>query len=211
MDGTLLDSERLWDIAVAELAARHGYVITAEVRDSTLGNSMDDALEKVYDAAGLTGAHRDHDRDERWLLDRVAQLFAADLPWRPGARETLELVAAAGIPMALVTNTVRELTEQALDTIGRHFFAATVCGDEVSIGKPAPEPYLKAAQLLGVNPRNCRAVEDSPTGTASATAAGCATLVVPSRAPVTSGPLREFRTSLVGLTLDELQTLHMRG
>ncbi|UZF58848.1 HAD family phosphatase [Gordonia polyisoprenivorans] len=211
MDGTLLDSERLWDIAVAELSLRHGYPMTPELRESTLGNSMDDALDKVYDAAGLSAAERDHARDERWLLDRVAELFADDLPWRPGARETLELVAAAGIPMALVTNTVRELTELALDTLDRRFFAITVCGDEVATGKPAPDPYLRAAELLGVDARRCRAVEDSPTGTSSATAAGCTTLVVPSTAPVPPGPLREFRTSLVGVTLAELETAHVRG
>lgn len=211
MDGTLLDSERLWDIAVAELSERHGFVMTPEVRESTLGNSMADALDKVYDAAGVPPAARRHALDERWLLDRVGQLFAEDLPWRPGALEALDLLAAAGIPMALVTNTVRELTEQALDTLGRHFFTATVCGDEVAVGKPAPDPYRRAATLLGVDPMRCRAVEDSPTGTESAIAAGCHTLVVPSTAEVPAGPRRSFRSTLVGLTLAELELADMRG
>ena len=206
MDGTLLDSERLWDIAVVELSASLGFTMTAEIRESTLGNSMSDALTKVFDAAGIAPADRDYRGCERWLLNRVAELFDEDLPWRPGAQEALTMIAAAGIPMALVTNTVRELTENALDTIGRHFFAATVCGDEVANGKPAPDPYLRAAQLLGVAADQCRAVEDSPTGTESATAAGCHTLVVPSAMPVPDGPRREPRSSLVGLSLDELGT-----
>ena len=204
MDGTLLDSEKLWDVAVAELSDRHGYAMTPELRESTLGNSMTDALTKVFDASGVPLDARDYAADERWLLDRVAELFADDLPWRPGAQEALTTIADAGIPMALVTNTVRELTDQALDTIGRHFFAVTVCGDEVEHGKPAPDPYLRAARLLGVDASRCVAVEDSPTGTQSATAAGCMAIVVPSAADVPLGHRRQFRDSLDGLTLGDL-------
>ncbi|GAB37825.1 MULTISPECIES: HAD family hydrolase [Gordonia] len=204
MDGTLLDSEKLWDIAVAELSERHGYVMTPELRESTLGNSMSDALTKVFDASGVPVDERDYAADERWLLDRVAQLFSVDLPWRPGAFEALTTIFDAGIPMALVTNTVRELTDQALGTIGPHFFAVTVCGDEVEYGKPAPDPYLRAATLLGVEASQCVAVEDSPTGTQSAVSAGCTTIVVPSAADVPAGPRRRFRRSLDGLTIIDL-------
>ena len=68
MDGTLLDSEKLWDIAVAELSERHGYVMTPELRESTLGNSMSDALTKVFDASGVPVDERDYAADERWRL-----------------------------------------------------------------------------------------------------------------------------------------------
>ena len=204
MDGTLLDSEKLWDIAVAELSARHGFVMTAQLRAETLGNSMTDALTKVYDAAGLADADRDYAADDRWLLDRVAELFRENLPWRSGAAEALDMIADLGIPMALVTNTVRELTDLALETIGRDRFAVTVCGDEVAAGKPAPDPYLLAARLLGVNPADALAIEDSPTGTASARAAGCPVIVVPSAVPVPTGPSRTFRESLVGLAPGDL-------
>lgn len=206
MDGTLLDSERLWDIAVEDLCADLGFEMTSELRESTLGNSMTDALAKIFDAAGIPVAERDHPRTERWLLDRVHELFADDLPWRPGAVAALELIAAAGIPMALVTNTVRELTEVALNTLGRDRFGATVCGDEVTRAKPDPEPYVRAATLLGVDPNACRAVEDSPAGTASAVAAGCHVLTVASASPIPGGPRRTARPTLVGLTLDDLAT-----
>ncbi|MGC4963570.1 HAD family hydrolase [Gordonia sp. DT101] len=204
MDGTLLDSEPLWDIAMADLALRHGIMMSPALRESTLGNSLPDAMTKVYDAAGIVEPDRDRNGDYRWLLDHVAGLFAAGLPWRPGGSAALDLVAAAGLPMVLVTNTVRELTDTALETLGRDRFTATVCGDEVPVGKPAPDPYLRGAALLGLTPDECLAVEDSPTGTISATAAGCPTLVLPSAARVPSGNLRTFRESLVGLTLDDL-------
>src|SRR5205807_8620422 len=100
-----------------------------------------------------------------WLRKRTAEVFGEQLPWRPGARQALVDARAHGWPMALVTSTERELTEVALDTIGRDFFDVTVCGDEVDgQTKPLPEPYLRAARLLGVRAEDCVAVEDSPAG-----------------------------------------------
>ncbi|MFT4199656.1 HAD family hydrolase [Gordonia sp. (in: high G+C Gram-positive bacteria)] len=204
MDGTLIDSEPIWDVAVADFAVRHGLVMDEALRESTLGNSLPDAMGKVYDAAGIAVGDRDTEADARWLVDHVGGLFHDGLPWRPGAREALEAVQDAGIAMVVVTNTVRELTEIALATIGRHRFTATVCGDEVPMGKPAPFPYLRAADLLGYAPHACLVVEDSPTGVASATAAGCPTLVVPSGVDVDEGPGRVFRDSLLDVGVDDL-------
>jgi beta-phosphoglucomutase-like phosphatase (HAD superfamily) len=117
-------------------------------------------------------------------------------------------VRESGLPTALVTSTERELTELALDTIGREFFDVTVCGDEVDgRNKPEPEPYLKAARLLGVAAEDCVAVEDSPTGVAAAVAAGCTVLVVPCDVPVPGGERRVLRESLVGLDVEELGRL----
>jgi HAD superfamily hydrolase (TIGR01509 family) len=204
MDGTLLDSEKLWDVAMSDLAADLGIEMTHALRQSTLGNSMPNALTKVFDAAGVPEADRDFAGRSAWLRTRVSELFSVGIPWMPGALDVLEMVADQGIEMALVTNTERELTDQALNTIGRHRFSVTVCGDEVAHGKPAPEPYLKAAQLLGADPATCLAIEDSPTGTEAASSAGCAVLVIPSEAAVPTGPRRTLRTSLVGVTLDDL-------
>ena len=113
---------------------------------------------------------------------------------------------AAGWPAALVTNTGRALTELALDVIGREHFAVTVCGDEVPAGKPDPDPYLRAADLLGVSAADCLAVEDSPTGALAAERAGAGVLVVPCEVPVPGGPGRVLRESLVGLTAADVPT-----
>ncbi len=204
MDGTLIDSEPIWDVAVADFAQRNGLAMTADLRASTLGNSLPDAMAKVYDAAGVAPGERDTAADARWLLDRVTGLFEAGLPWRPGALDALDEITGAGIAMVLVTNTVRELTEVALARIGRGRFTATVCGDEVPMGKPAPFPYLRAADLLGYSPHACLVVEDSPTGAASASAAGCPALIVPSAVPVVQEPGRVFRMTLEGVGVGEL-------
>ncbi len=91
-------------------------------------------------------------RPDDWLHAFTGELFEDGLPWCDGARDLLDALAAAGVPMALVTNTRRALTEKALNSIGRHYFSVTVCGDEVTDGKPAPDPYLRAAELLGMDP-----------------------------------------------------------
>ena len=117
--------------------------------------------------------------DVAWLNHRVFELFTEGLVWRPGAFELLCAVRAAGIPTALVTSTGRRLVEVALDTLGRENFDVVVCGDEVRLPKPDPEPYRTAARLLGVRIEDCVAVEDSPTGVASAVASGAAVLAVP--------------------------------
>jgi beta-phosphoglucomutase-like phosphatase (HAD superfamily) len=114
------------------------------------------------------------------------------------------MARVAGLNTALVTSTQRGLTERALDWIGREHFDVVVCGDEVDEPKPAPDPYLRAAELLGLPPWRCVAVEDSPTGSTAAQAAGCAVLVVPNDVDVPSGPRRVRRDSLVGLTAEEL-------
>jgi HAD superfamily hydrolase (TIGR01509 family) len=200
MDGTLIDSEKLWTVTLDELMDSLGGIMTPSLRESLIGSNMDDTLRALFGFLGRQPSPTEYAAAGEFLTSRTAELFHAGLPWRPGAREALRAVRSAGLPMALVTSTVRELTEVALDTIGRELFDATVCGDEVDgQNKPRPEPYRKAARLLGVPVEDCVAVEDSTTGTASADAAGTAVLVVPCEAAVPEGPRRVFRDSLVGV------------
>ncbi|WP_280501776.1 HAD family hydrolase [Nocardia farcinica] len=204
MDGTLLDSEKLWDVAVRELAVRLGGEMTDELRHALIGASGPNALRIMFDGLGADPTPRALTEAGDFLERRVAELMTGDIPWRPGAADALAVVRDSGLPMALVTNTIRSLTEFGLDTIGRHHFDVSVCGDEVAEGKPAPDPYLRAAELLGVDPRHCVAVEDSPTGARAAAAAGCAVIVVPCEIPVPRAPGRVLRDSLMGLTVDHL-------
>jgi HAD superfamily hydrolase (TIGR01509 family) len=208
MDGTLVDSEKLWDIAIQRLYERFGGVLTPEVRRSTVGGSAEGVMRIVYTDLGM-----DLDPDHMaatadWLHEITGDLFEAGLPWCDGARELLEAVTAAGVPTALVTNTRRELTERALDSIGRHHFTASVCGDEVLRGKPAPDPYRRAAELLGMAPQDCLAIEDSVTGAASAEDAGCPVLVVPNDIEVPLTARRRRVDSLVGVDVLGLRDVY---
>jgi HAD superfamily hydrolase (TIGR01509 family) len=211
MDGTLVDSEKVWTISLADTAQWLGGELSTEAREAMVGSNMARSLALMFDDLGL---ERDPERIAqagRYLTDRTGELFAAGLEWRPGALDALRMVRAAGWPTALVTNTLRTLTEKALDSIGREHFTVTVCGDEVPHGKPDPDPYLRAAELLGVAARSCLAVEDSPTGATAAERAGCAVLVVPCDVAVPTGPRRVHRGSLLGLTPDDLKVSYAQA
>src|SRR6185503_17658467 len=110
---------------------------------------------------------------------RALARSAGRRPVRDRARELLAEVRAAGIPTALVTSTGRSLVEVALGTLGRENFDVVVSADDVTAVKPDPTPYVTAADALGVDARHCVAIEDSPSGVASALAAGCTVLAVP--------------------------------
>jgi HAD superfamily hydrolase (TIGR01509 family) len=205
MDGTLLDSEKIWDIGLDALAAHLGGQLSPAARVAMLGSPIGLSVRLVHEDLGVDA---DPGESTAYLLDSVAAIFADDLHWRPGARELLTAVATAGVPTALVTSTVRRLTDVALDWMGRELFTVSVCGDETPTQKPTPAPYLRAAELLGLHPTRCLAVEDSPIGIASAEAAGVAVLAVPSEVHIEPGPKRILRDDLVGVDLDVLRTVY---
>jgi HAD superfamily hydrolase (TIGR01509 family) len=207
MDGTLLDSEKVWEIALDELAASLGGRLSAPARASMVGSTLDRSVRILHADVGTTADER---RSGEFLQQRTDELFRTHLEFRPGAVEILDALRAAKMPLALVTSTQRALTDIALDWMGRSYFDVSVCGDEVSEPKPAARPYELAAELLGVDPRRCVAIEDSPIGIASAEAAHCAVLAVPSEVPIPEAPTRTVRSSLVGLDLQDLTDILRR-
>ncbi len=208
MDGTLVDSEKHWDVAMHVLYDRLGGTLTPEVRAATVGGSAEDTMRIIYTDLGLDPDPAAMAVTADWLHDYTAGLFDQGLPWCDGARELVQALAIDGIPMALVTNTRRSLTDRALNSIGRQYFSAVICGDEVTRGKPAPDPYQLAAKLLGEAPKHCLAIEDSVTGTASAEIAGCPVVVVPNDVEVARGPRRRFVASLAGLGVADLRAIY---
>ncbi|MGW1062186.1 HAD family hydrolase [Micromonospora sp. NBC_01412] len=205
MDGTLVDSEKLWDVALRELAAEYGGTLSAAARRAMVGTSMADSMRILHEDLGQP--HRDPLVSTAWIDVRILELFRTGLRWRPGALALLGAVRAAGVPTALVTSSVRPLVEVALDTLGRDSFDVVVCGDEVDATKPHPEPYLTAARLLGVPIARCVAIEDSPTGVASALAAGAAVLAVPAEVPIAPADGVHQLASLTGADLELLAAL----
>jgi HAD superfamily hydrolase (TIGR01509 family) len=179
MDGTLVDSEKLWEVGLSELAARHGRPLSRQARRDMVGSNMAVSMRILHRDLGLPLTREAMDESVGWLEERVKELFRGGVPWRPGAQELLGALNAAGVPLALVTATHRHLVDVALLTIGAGHFDAVVAGDEVDETKPHPMPYLTAAAMLGAEARDCVAIEDSPNGIASARAAGCTVLAVP--------------------------------
>ncbi|MEH1100140.1 HAD family hydrolase [Micromonospora sp. CPCC 205561] len=205
MDGTLVDSEKLWDVALHELATEYGGTLSDAARKAMIGTSMAASMRILHDDLGQPA--RDSAASAAWINARILELFRTGLRWRPGALALLRAVRAAGIPTALVTSSGRPLVEVAMDTLGRDSFDAVVCGDEVDAAKPHPEPYLTAARLLGVPIARCVAIEDSPTGVASALAAGAAVLAVPAEVPIDPLDGVHQLESLTGADLELLAAL----
>ncbi len=100
-----------------------------------------------------------------------------------------------------------ELAAAMTDALPAGTFAAVVTGDAVTLGKPHPEPYLRAAELLGVDSAECVAVEDSPPGVASAEAAGCRVLAVPLHVAIPAAPGRSRVDGFEGVTLALLRRI----
>ena len=204
MDGTLVDTEPYWIEAEFELASRHGGSWSREHALNLVGGDLLDSGRYIREHMGI-----DVEPAEivEQLLDSVVARVEQAVPWRPGARELLADLAAYGVPCALVTMSYRRFVSPVLDALPADTFRVVITGDGVSHGKPHPEPYLKAARELRVDPATCLAIEDSNTGARSAETAGCVVLVVPSHVPVLEGDRRVFRDSLVGLRAEGLDAL----
>ncbi len=204
MDGTLVDTEPYWIEVEHAMAAKYGGEWTEADAMAMVGNNLLDSGRYMQERWGvdLTPAAIVEE-----LLDGVVDMVGESVPWRPGARELLEALGAAGVRCGLVTMSYARFAAPILAQLPPETFRVIVTGDQVEFGKPHPEPYLTAAAALGVQAGECVAIEDSNTGAKSAEAAGCTVLVVEHHVPVLDGPRRVFRDTLEGLTVEELRGL----
>ncbi|MEU8275042.1 HAD family hydrolase [Microbispora bryophytorum] len=177
MDGTLVDTEDLWWDACVEVAGGLGSPLGEADREALFGLSVEDAalhIAATLDSAGAPGARA----VETMLTDAFTGRLQNGVTTLPGAVALLEALRAAGIPAGLVSASPRPVVDLVLETVGGDRFRLSVAAGDSARNKPAPDPYLAAAARLGVDPAACVAIEDSPTGVASARSAGCAVIVV---------------------------------
>jgi len=188
MDGLLIDSEPLWLEAERSVLARlapEASSWTESDQSALLGGSLNRTVSYLL---ALATRPVPPEVVGEWLMAGVCDRVRRDgVPLCPGARELLASVEAAGLPRALVTSSERRFMDTVLARTGMRF-DVLVCAEDVSATKPDPEPYLLAAKLLAVDPARCFALEDSPNGVASAQAAGCRVIAVPSLAPIEAAP-----------------------
>ena len=201
MDGTLVDTEPYWVDTEYALAATYGGTWSQEHALNLVGNDLLDCGRYIREHMGID---LEPSQIVEELLDGVVARIEDEVPWCPGAVDLLADLGEAGLPCALVTMSYRRFVAPILSALPAETFGAIVTGDSVSRGKPHPEPYLKAAALLGVEAAYCLAVEDSNTGARSAEAAGCMVLVVPNHVPVLDGERRVFAESLERTDLVEV-------
>ena len=199
MDGLLIDSEPLWLQAETAVMARLGADWTTADQMQLLGGSLNRTVRYLLAKATKPAPP---EVVAEWLMAGIAELVRDHgVPLQPGARELLAQIKAAGLPSAMVTSSERRFMQVVLASTGMRF-DALVCADDVSVTKPDPEPYLLAAKLLDVDPGRCVALEDSPNGVASAEAAGCRVIAVPSLLPIDPAPGRLVVPSLLDLQAD---------
>lgn len=201
LDGTLVDTEPLWYEAECALARRAGVPWGPEHAKNLVGNSLVVSGDYIREHMGLSMSVEE-------ILDELMRFMEAHtatrVAFRPGALELLQELRRADVPCALVTMSYRRLVDPLLSLMGEGAFAATVCGDEVEHGKPHPEAYLRAAQLLGVDPTVCVVIEDSPSGAAAGAASGARVIVVPHVVQVPAGPGRVQVPTLAGFDVADL-------
>ncbi|WP_431862362.1 HAD family hydrolase [Azospirillum sp.] len=178
IDGTLLDSEPWHQRATLAVCRSHGYDITDAQYAATLGISFPDFYARLHAERPMPVSF------EQWagaITDHYIQRIHEVAP-RDGAFALVEAFAARGLRQACVSNSGRRAVAANLGYMGLTHFEFAICRDDVVNGKPDPEPYLRAAERLGVPPEACAAIEDSPTGARAAKAAGMLTVAWPQHA-----------------------------
>ncbi|MDF2560008.1 MAG: hydrolase [Microbacterium sp.] len=204
MDGTLVDTEPYWMAAETALVESFGGSWSHEDALQLVGSGLLDSA-AILQRAGVAmeaQAIVDH------LTDAVQDsLRTQGVPFRPGARELLSDLRAAGIPTALVTMSLRRMALSVVDLIDFEAFDLVVAGDDVDNPKPHPEPYLQAAALLDVDITEAIVIEDSPTGVRAGLASGALTLAVPHIVPLDHLGAHELWPTLAGRNAGDLNDL----
>lgn len=211
MDGTIVDTEPYWIEAEHGLVEAHGGTWSHEQAMQLVGQSL------VHSAGVLQRAGVQ--LEVREIIDTLtAQVISRvrnHVPWRPGARELLDELFTAGVRCALVTMSETPLAREIVASLPQPYFEFLVTGDTVTQGKPHPEAYLKAVELLqqqepGLTAAHCVALEDSAPGVAAAVASGAVTVAIPHIVPLPEDPRRTMWDSLEDRTVADLEELVAR-
>ncbi|MFD2205725.1 HAD family hydrolase [Kiloniella antarctica] len=183
MDGVLIDSEILYLKAAKAAAHELGFIFSDDLHQSIVGSPQEICDKKIHEAMGPEFPFADYNR----LYSQIVTAeFHRDIPIKPGVRELLSLLRTLEIPIAVATSTDRGAANDHLSRAElAPYFRAIITRDDVSRGKPHPEPYLLAANTLGVDAKYCLALEDSHNGVRSAHGAGMQTIMVPDMLPAT--------------------------
>jgi HAD superfamily hydrolase (TIGR01509 family) len=184
VDGTLLDTERIYMYAWKAAAAELGYVMSDELLRKTRAVDARVAAKTFEEEIGNGFCYQTARPVRVRIAEEIIQRESPIL--KPGVTELLDFLPKKGIRMAVASSTNTKTTKEHLAASGiEDRFAVIVGGDMIQKGKPNPDIFLKAAELLGVMPEDCIVVEDSPAGIRAAVAAGMKAVLVPDLAAIT--------------------------
>lgn len=201
MDGTLVNSEVLWFEMEGELLRRRGIEYSKEVHNLTLGMRTDAMLHVFKDEYGLDD---DVDAMLSELMELMRVAIVERLQPKPGAQELVEYIAGQNIPYCIASSSDLVLIEAVIESQGwQKYFKRYFSAEQVENGKPEPDVFLLAAKQLGVSPKKCMVIEDSPNGVRAGLAAGMTVFAVPDEP--TERPKLEKLTPFIFDTLHDIQ------
>jgi HAD superfamily hydrolase (TIGR01509 family) len=205
MDGTLVDTEPYWMAAETALVESFGGTWSHEQALQLVGNGLLDSA-VILRAAGV-------DMSPQAIIDTLTDdvrtaLATQGVPFRPGAKALLRDLHAHGIRTALVTMSLRRMALSVVELIEFEAFEHIVAGDDVEQPKPHPEPYLKAAGLLGIGIGDAVVIEDSITGVRAGVASGAVTLGVPHMVPLDGAGAHALLPTLEDRTAQDIIDLY---
>ena len=178
VDGTLLNTERIYMHSWKVAGKAAGFDISQDTLLRTRAINKAEAKKIFQDALGLDFDYDAVQKARTVISEEI--IAASDDLLLPGVREALDALKAKGFPMAVASSTGHEKTTAHLEHAGLlHYFDAVVGGDMVERGKPNPDIFLKAAELLGVAPEDCMVVGDTPADVRASTAAKMYTVLIP--------------------------------
>ena len=177
MDGLLFDTEALYQSAILMAATEGGHDISSGIFGQTIGRTWEQTRAILLDHFGA--AFPVDEFITAWV--RHFEVLSSDRQFlKPGVIELLDTLDDLRLPRAIATSSPHHRVHHHLtahDLAGR--FQTIVGHGDYAASKPAPDPFLKAAELLGVEPALCWALEDSHNGVRSASSAGMTTIMVP--------------------------------
>jgi len=177
MDGLLIDSESLVREGMVQAAANLGFEMPLTLCASMIGLPDMQGVKRIREHFGPDFPLENYLAEERRQIDL---LLAEGIVLKTGVLEILDHLDQRAIPRAVATSSSRNSARKHLTHNGIFDrFGAVVAREDVERHKPNPDPFLKAAALLGVAPENCLALEDSHNGVRAAHAAGMMTVMVP--------------------------------
>ena len=198
VDGTLLDTERIYMQAWKDAAAELGYHMPMSLLCKTRAVNAKEAA-RIFEKEIGNGFSYEKTRPIRVRI--AEEIIARESPiLMPGVSELLPYLKQKGIRLAVASSTNTKTTKEHLASSGiLEYFEVIVGGDLVERGKPNPDIFLKAAELLGEAPENCVVVEDSPAGIRAGNAAGMWTVLIPDQAEITEEIAKLSNTMLDSL------------
>lgn len=214
MDGTIIDSEPYWAAAEQDLVESFGGRWSDKDGLSLVGSSLENAATKLQ----FAGVKKDIPEIIERMTHKVLEQLRDKVPWRPGILDFVSSLHKAEIPCALVTNSTSSLADEVARALEQRlespFFCAIVSSDDVDRPKPDPEAYLRAAEILGIEPNRAVAIEDSVAGARSAYESGAVTIGVPLQVNIPRESVHVIWESFNGKSAEDVEKVwveHCQG